>query len=161
MTLSLTSPSFSAGWCALMASPSWNPIFSTGFSDVIGSWKMIAIWLPRTRRRSFFESFRRSRPWNIASPLMILPGGCGIRPRIDIVLTLLPEPDSPTIPSVSPGYTSYVTPSTAWTTPSSVVKWTARSRIERTGSGTYAALGGVEGVPESVADEVDAHDDRD
>ena len=31
------------------------------------------------------------------------PGGCGIRPRIDIVLTLLPEPDSPTIPSVSPG----------------------------------------------------------
>ena len=39
-------------------------------------------------------------------------------------LTLLPEPDSPTMPSVSPGAIEYDTPSTAFTTPSSVLKCT-------------------------------------
>ena len=36
--------------------------------------------------------------------------------------TLLPEPDSPTIPSISPSRTSSERPSTALTTPSSVVE---------------------------------------
>ena len=40
--------------------------------------------------------------------------------------TLLPEPDSPTIPSISPRATSNETPSTALTMPSSVSKWTAQ-----------------------------------
>ena len=39
-----------------------------------------------------------------------------------MLATLLPEPDSPTIPSVSPRSTSKETPSTALTTPSSVVE---------------------------------------
>ncbi len=30
----------------------WAPIFSTGLSEVIGSWKIIAISAPRTRRSS-------------------------------------------------------------------------------------------------------------
>ena len=30
-------------------------------------------------------------------------------------MTLLPQPDSPTMPSVSPGSTANETPSTAWT----------------------------------------------
>ena len=34
-----------------------------------------------------------------------------------MLVTLLPQPDSPTIPSVSPGSTAKETPSTAWTTP--------------------------------------------
>ena len=38
------------------------------------------------------------------------------------LVTLLPQPDSPTIPSVSPGSTANETPSTACTTPSSVSK---------------------------------------
>ena len=38
----------------------------------------------------------------------------------DITVTLLPEPDSPTMPSTSPGATSNETPSTARTSPSSV-----------------------------------------
>src|SRR5947209_14080381 len=75
------------------------------------------------------------------------------------MLTLLPEPDSPTIPSVSPGNTSYVTPSTACTTPSSVLNSTVRSRIERIGSGTYP-LRRIERVAQSVADEVDAEHDE-
>ena len=39
-----------------------------------------------------------------------------------MLATLLPHPDSPTIPSVSPRSTANETPSTALTTPSSVVE---------------------------------------
>src|SRR5438874_9737544 len=93
------------------------------------------------------------------------PGGCGISPRIERVLTLLPEPDSPTIPSVSPGKTSYEMSSTAWTIPSSVLNSTTRSRIDRTGSGTTGSgtdstLRRVESVAQPVADEVDAQHDQ-
>src|SRR5436190_5679604 len=161
MTRSLMTSSFSSGTCVLIASPSWLPTVSTGLSDVIGSWKTIATSLPRTRRSSFFFSFSRSRPLNIAVPRTIRPGGVGIRPSSASVETLLPEPDSPTIPSVSPGKRSYETPSTAWTMPSSVLNSTTRSLIERTGSGTHSPLGRVERIAEAVADEVDAEDDDD
>ena len=46
----------------------------------------------------------------------------------DIIVTLLPEPDSPTIPSTSPFASVKQTPSTALTRPSSVRKETLRSR---------------------------------
>src|SRR3954447_14336568 len=88
------------------------------------------------------------------------PGGCGIRPRIDIVETLLPEPDSPTMPSVSPGNTSYEIPSTAWTMPSSVLNSTTRSRIDRIGSGTDPPLLRIERVTQPVPDEVDTQHDQ-
>src|SRR5262245_25718941 len=127
----------------------------------MGSWKIIATSLPRTRRSSFFLSRSRSIPLNIAVPLTIRPGGSGIRPRSASVETLLPEPDSPTIPTVSPGKMSYETPSTAWTIPSSGLNSTTRSVIERIGSGTHAPLLWVERIPEAVADEVDAEDDQD
>ena len=44
----------------------------------------------------------------------------GSRPMIERDSTDLPEPDSPTMPSVSPGSIESDTPSTAWTMPSSV-----------------------------------------
>src|SRR3954469_9346262 len=160
MTRFFTASSFSFGKCVLIASPSWLPTVSTGLRDVIGSWKTIATSLPRTRRSSRFFSLNRSRPWNIAVPLTTRPGGWGIRPSSASVETLLPEPDSPTIPSVSPGKRSYETPSTAWTIPSSVLNSTTRSSIERIGSGTYPPLLRVERVPETVADEVHTEDDQ-
>ena len=40
-------------------------------------------------------------------PPTILPGGVGIRRMIDSAVTLLPQPDSPTMPSVSPFARSY------------------------------------------------------
>ncbi len=52
----------------------------------------------------------------------------------DIIVTLLPEPDSPTMPSVSPSETVNDTPSTARTTPSSVRKLTLRLRTSSSGS---------------------------
>jgi hypothetical protein len=42
--------------------------------------------------------------------------------------TLLPEPDSPTMPTDWPRFTVTLTPSTARTKPSSVAKATLRSR---------------------------------
>ena len=48
-------------------------------------------------------------------------------PMIVRHVTLLPEPDSPTIPRVSPRSSVNDTPSTAWTMPSSVLKLVLRS----------------------------------
>ncbi len=66
-------------------------------------------------------------PLKSASPPSILPGGIGIS-RISVIAeTDLPEPDSPTTPSVSPLSRSNETPSTALTTPSRVWKCILRS----------------------------------
>ncbi len=45
---------------------------------------------------------------------------------IESAVTDLPQPDSPTIPSVLPTSTSNETPSTAWTAPSRVKKYVFR-----------------------------------
>src|SRR5437868_4443787 len=50
-----------------------------------------------------------------------------LRPMIVRQVTLLPEPDSPTMPRVWPLSTLNETPSTARTTPSSVLKYVFRS----------------------------------
>ena len=57
-----------------------------------------------------------------------------VRPISVIDVTDLPEPDSPTIATTSPGATVNDTPSTAATTPSSVRKRTRRSRTSSSGS---------------------------
>src|SRR2546430_15523072 len=62
-------------------------------------------------------------------------------------LTLLPDPDSPTMASVSPASSEWLTPSTAFTTPKSVKKWTRRSRISSNGWCAGAAEGCGSGVP--------------
>jgi len=64
----------------------------------------------------------------------------GIRPRIVIAVTDLPEPDSPTMANTSPRCTSKVTPSTARTKPSSVSKPAWRSRIERSTSWLFGGV---------------------
>ena len=57
----------------------------------------------------------------------------------------MPEPDSPTMPSTSPGRSEKLTPRTACTTPSSVGKRTLRSSTSSSGAGRGRALllGGV------------------
>jgi hypothetical protein len=42
----------------------WNPTVKQGFRLVIGSWKIIAMSLPRIERRSFLDIDNRSRPSN-------------------------------------------------------------------------------------------------
>src|SRR5690242_14426785 len=51
------------------------------------------------------------------------------------LVTLLPEPDSPTIASDLPRSTENDSPSTALTMPSSVGKWMRRSRTSRNADG--------------------------
>jgi hypothetical protein len=62
--------------------------------------------------------FRVAAPWQVAAlnqtwPPRILPAGCGSRRTIDIAVTLLPQPDSPTMPTVFPSGTENDTWSTA------------------------------------------------
>ena len=85
--------------CSLMC----HPAVYTGVSAVIGSWKIIAIWRPRTLRMSLSGRDSRSRPSKIACPPTTRPGGDATRRMIDIAVTLLPQPDSPTMPNVWPG----------------------------------------------------------
>ena len=115
-----------------MDSRSCAPTVRTGLRLVIGSWKIIAISLPRTRRHARSESPISSRP----SSLMLPDGMRAARGRIPIAasaVTLLPQPDSPTSPSVSPARTSKLIPLTAWTIPRLVQKRTRRSSTARSG----------------------------
>ncbi len=74
-----------------------------GLSEFIGSWKIIAMRSPRMACISRWESFSRSWPSNRISPAAISPGGVGISRNTDSAVTLLPDPDSPTSATVSPG----------------------------------------------------------
>ena len=67
----------------------------------------------------------------------------GRSPRIAIEVTLLPDPDSPTMPSVSLWWTSNETWSTARSRPSSVLNSTVRSRTESTGTESSVIRGAV------------------
>ena len=81
----------------------WSPIFMVGFSEVIGSWKIIEILLPRMETISFSDFFRRSSPWNNTSefsPIIVFDSGSNR--MIAFEDTVLPQPDSPTIARVSP-----------------------------------------------------------
>src|SRR3954463_14353780 len=93
----------------------------------------MAISFPRSVRSSSSVAFSRSRPSKRISPLICTPGLKRVRPMTVRLETLLPDPDSPTMPSASPLPTLYDTPSTAFTTPSAVGKWTFRSRTSRRG----------------------------
>ena len=94
-----TRPTFSWTW---MTSATWWPTLNTGLSDVSGSWKIIEISLPRMARSSFSPASSRSRPWNRMRPDSNRPGGTGTSPITARADTDLPDPDSPTMPSVSP-----------------------------------------------------------
>src|SRR5664280_2479432 len=77
-----------------------------------------------------------SPPTRISPVTVARRGAC--RPRIASAVTLLPDPDSPTIPRVRPGATANEIPSTARTTPSSVRNRTLRSFTRRYGASDWA-----------------------
>ncbi|MNR31437.1 hypothetical protein D3C85_1489470 [compost metagenome] len=79
----------------------------TGFSEVMGSWKIMEISLPRIRRSADSSSLKRSTSWpsrgtNRAAPDAMRPPARSMRRRMDKAVTDLPEPDSPTSATVSP-----------------------------------------------------------
>jgi hypothetical protein len=73
-----------------------------GLSEVMGSWKIMEMRLPRTARISRADRPRRSRPSKATSPESMRPGGC-TSPRMDSPSTVLPHPDSPTTARSRPG----------------------------------------------------------
>ena len=101
------------GRCRRIASTICSPTVCTGLRLVIGSWKIIDTASPRTARISLSGRSRRLRPSSLISPPAMRPGGLGTRRMIDSDVTDLPQPDSPTMPSVSPGASEKLTPSTA------------------------------------------------
>src|SRR6266508_4114593 len=161
-------------WCWMTASEIWSPTVNTGLRLVIGSWKIMAMSLPRTWRIASSESSSRLRPSNRISPVGISAGGMSSRRMIESDVTLLPQPDAPTMPRVSPGGIEKLTPSTARTTPSMTWKYVRRSRTSSSGrlyddgAGSSAAVGTivnrllprsrVERVAKTVAQEVDGAD---
>src|SRR6184192_3002698 len=100
----------------------------------------MAMSFPRMSRTSSPGIVTMSVPLNRICPPVMRPGSC-TRRRMESAVTLLPQPDSPTMPRVSPGCKSKLTPSTALTTPSSVKNWVLRSLTCRTGAVTVSASG--------------------
>src|SRR5262245_60816362 len=123
----------------------------------------MAICLLRIAFMSSAARGTRSRPCQKIWPATMRPGGIGTSLRMDMAVTVLPQPDSPTTPTVSPRAMLRSTPSTAWTMPSSVAKCVFSPRISRSASPTPDLtlralpshhLAGVERIAQSITDEI-------
>ena len=88
-----------------------SPIGVRGSRLAYGSWKTICI-----RRRYCLSSLPLIRVMSRPSK-MIEPAVGSMRRRMSRPTVVLPHPDSPTRPTVSPRRTTRSTPSTAWTVP--------------------------------------------
>src|SRR5439155_557943 len=89
---------------------------------------------PRSSRIWPLVTRNRSMPSNRISPPAMRPGGCGTKPMIDSAVTLLPHPDSPTMPRVRPVSSDRLMPSTAGNSPPpSTANQVLRSRISSRG----------------------------
>src|SRR5580658_10154337 len=150
-----------------------------GSSELSGSWKIMAISLPRTCRSSSCFRPTSSRPSSLIEPPTIDPPG-GSSPMIDSPVMDLPQPDSPTTPRVSPASICMSMFPTACTTELVSLMCVDRSWISRTvamwplplvGDGCSgsqrvstrraarltASQPDVQGVAKRVADEVQCH----
>src|SRR3954447_19436060 len=143
------------------ASATCLPTFIVGFSEVIGSWKTAPRETLRTWRRTSGLALSRSVPATRARPLVRGCEASGSRPSRARLSTLLPEPDSPTRPTISPLPISRSMPRTASIRLPLRVKATCRSRTSATRSsrGAAAATSGdvprVAGLPSAVAPAVE------
>ncbi len=131
--------------CCSTASAIWSPTVYSGFRLVMGSWKIIAISAPRMRCSVAGVACARSccTPWrsrNRILPASMRPAGLGNRPMMDRLVTDLPEPDSPTIASVSPRARSKVTPSTDLAMPSRLWNQVFRPCTDSTMSRVLAVM---------------------
>src|SRR5215472_1192931 len=119
------------------------------------------ISLPRIARSRRLERLSSSVPSKRIEPA-ILPGGWGMRPRMEFAVTDLPQPLSPTIARVSRCSTQNDTPSTARATPSRVPKWVCKFSISSSAIGSWPlGQAWVERIAQPVAEQIDReHRDR-
>src|SRR4029079_13349765 len=131
----------------------------------MGSWKTMAISLPRRLRIAASPSVARSRrrpsrPRNVSRPPAILPGGLAIKRMRESPVTDLPDPDSPTITGVSPLAMAKESPSTARSLPSSVANSTWRSSTSSSGAPAIGASdpppARIKRIAQGVAEQVEA-----
>src|SRR5215475_9444398 len=137
MAFSPRSPTCDCCTCWRSTSSIWSPTLRMGLSAARGFWKIIEISRPPRSRISASLAAFTSTPENITEPSAILPA----RSRMRITaydVTDLPEPDSPTMPSVSPLPTWISTCCTALTMPRRVVNSTVRSWTSSSG---WAVMG--------------------
>ena len=126
--------------CSSTVSLICSPMLWIGPSEVIGSWKIIAISRPRTARIARPAGGNAARSVILPSPPRHSNWPPTMRPgrstmfRIDRAVTDLPQPDSPSTHSVCPTCTAKSTPSTDRTTPSLVKKCVRRSCTRNSGS---------------------------
>src|ERR1044072_5814260 len=129
----------SACACWRSTSSIWRPTLRIGLSAARGFWKIIDISRPRRSRIWSSSAARTSTPENITEPSAMRPARSRMRITANEV-TDLPEPDSPTIPSVSPLATSILMCCTALTMPRRVENSTVRSLMSSSGTGGGALL---------------------
>ena len=87
----------------------------SGSSEAMGSWRMVAIRLPRIARISAGLFASKSSPSSSMRPPTMRALGESRRTMAWQVV-VLPQPDSPTRPKVSPASRLKLIPSTAFTT---------------------------------------------
>ncbi len=98
-------------FCSRSGAPTIEPTVCRGLSDEYGSWKII----PMSRRSGRIwpaDRWLMSRPSNRICPPVGSSSRVSSRPVV-----VLPQPDSPTTPSVCPAATEKLTSSTACTAP--------------------------------------------
>ncbi len=113
-----------------MTSAICAPIDRTGLSDVIGSCWINEICLPRISRISAGEAASRSLPSNRMPPdaTRALIGSSRITEK---AVTDLPQPDSPTSASVSPGSIAKLASRTATWPGKAIDRLSTASRLMR------------------------------
>ncbi|ODQ83872.1 hypothetical protein BFG51_08405 [Dietzia alimentaria] len=120
-----------------------RPIVRMGLSEVSGSWKTMAI----SRPQNFCASRRVSDSTSRPSKRTVEDGSTraedGAMPMIDRTSIDLPDPDSPTMPIVSPRRSEMSTPSTGVTRPAGVSMWVRRFRTSSSRSVVPGPRGGA------------------
>ena len=124
---------------AFRVSLTWKPIFHTGLRLDIGSCGTMPIELPRSSTMRFSLAWVMSSPSKMICPpeTRPLPGS---RPMAESAVVDLPDPDSPTMATVSPGITVRCALRTALTGPSGVSKVMARFLISSSGRSSSDSL---------------------
>ncbi len=117
---------------ARRVSRTWKPIFQTGLRLDMGSWGTIPMEVPRSSTMRFSEAEVMSSPSKMMLPLETRPLE-GRSPIAASAVVDFPDPDSPTIATVSPGMTVRCAFRTAWTSPFAVPNVMARSRSSSSG----------------------------
>ena len=104
---------------------------------------------------SFSDRVKISSPSSMISPPVILPLS-EISRRMERAVSDFPQPDSPTIPNISPCFTQRLTPSTAGYMPPPEGKETHKSLIFNTSKTLPLSVFWIRPVADGIAQQIDA-----